>query len=500
MLNGEGALEEIFKLPEEDIKAGLQCHEPRPIMKRQRERIIQPRINLAKPAGYLLLDDVNHGRNMEGVKEGEIKKLLVLETLPMPVHYTGGMEPISYGGTFTLERILGTVPIEPDGSAYFEVPAMRSIFFVALDENDISVKRMQSFTSVQPGEMTSCIGCHEHRTETPKYLGNRMMAIRHAPAKIQPISDVPDVLDFPRDIQPILDRHCNNCHDYDNHKGGRVVLSGDRGPMFSHSYFTFTARSQVADGRNKPVSNYRPRALGSSASPLMNKLDERHYGVKLAPLERKTIRLWIDSGAAYPGTYAALGTGMIGHYTENQLERADVEWPSTKASMAALKRRCGDCHVNHLALPMSASHEHVRPPWELMEPDDPRRRISRHLLYNLTRPEKSMLLLAPLATDAGGWGLCRKPGTTEPAVFITTSEPDYQVVLLAITEAKKHLDSIKRFDMPGFKPRIDWVREMKRYSILPADVTCDKPIDVYATEKAYWESLWYAPPLNTASN
>jgi hypothetical protein len=70
---------------------------------------------------------------MEGVKRGEIKKLLVLETLPAPIHYSGGMEPISQGGTFILERIVGTVPVEADGSAYMEVPAMRSLFFVALD-------------------------------------------------------------------------------------------------------------------------------------------------------------------------------------------------------------------------------------------------------------------------------------------------------------------------------------------------------------------------------
>src|ERR1041385_3997977 len=103
---------------------------------------------------------------MDGVKRGEIKKLLVLETLPMPVHYTGGMEPISYGGTFTLERIGGTVPVEADGSDYFALAAVGSFFFVALDENDMSVKRMQSFTTVQPGEQQSCVGCHEHRSES----------------------------------------------------------------------------------------------------------------------------------------------------------------------------------------------------------------------------------------------------------------------------------------------------------------------------------------------
>ena len=105
----------------------------------------------SRQSGRLLLADVYHGRNMAGVRPGDIKKLLVLETLPKPINFTGGMEPLSYGGTFTLERVLGTVPVEPDGSAYFEAPALRSLFFVALDENDLSVKRMQSFTDRDAG-------------------------------------------------------------------------------------------------------------------------------------------------------------------------------------------------------------------------------------------------------------------------------------------------------------------------------------------------------------
>jgi len=167
LLDANGAQQEIFKLPADDVKAGLLLHEPRPLQARQREPTIPDRTNLAATTGRLLLQDVNEGRNMAGVKRGEIKKLLVLEALPMPIHYTGGMDPISYGGTFTLERVVGTVPVEPDGSAYFEVPALRSFILVALDENELSVKRMQSFLTVQPGESASCLGCHEQRTKSP---------------------------------------------------------------------------------------------------------------------------------------------------------------------------------------------------------------------------------------------------------------------------------------------------------------------------------------------
>jgi len=167
LMNGRGMTQAIYSLPEADRRAGLQVHEPRPLLARPRERVIPPRVSPGSDTGRLILVNVNVGRNMRGVRPGEIRRLLVLETLPKPINFTGGMEPLSYGGTFTLERILGTVPVEPDGSAYFEVPALRSLFFVALDENDLSVRRMQSFVTVQPGETTSCVGCHESRAATP---------------------------------------------------------------------------------------------------------------------------------------------------------------------------------------------------------------------------------------------------------------------------------------------------------------------------------------------
>ena len=185
---------------------GLQCHEPRPIAARPREAVISPQSRPGAESGRILVVDVHRGRNMSGVKRGEIKKLLVLETLPKPINFSGGMEPLSYGGTFTLERILGTLPVEPDGSVYAEVPALRSLFFVALDENNLSVKRMQSFMTVMPGETTTCIGCHELRTQAPPLQPRGFAAVRRPPSKIEPLRDMPDVLDFPRDIQPILTR------------------------------------------------------------------------------------------------------------------------------------------------------------------------------------------------------------------------------------------------------------------------------------------------------
>jgi len=134
LVDGEGRALVILKLSAEERAARLECHEPRPIISREREPMIQNRVRPGESVGRMVLANVQDGRNMKGIQPGEIRRLLVLETLPMPIHYTGGMEPISYGGTFTLERILGTVPVEADGSAYFEVPAMRSVFFGSVAE------------------------------------------------------------------------------------------------------------------------------------------------------------------------------------------------------------------------------------------------------------------------------------------------------------------------------------------------------------------------------
>jgi hypothetical protein len=92
--------------------------------------------------------------------------------------------------------------------------------------------------------------------------------------------------------------------------------------------------------------------------------------------------------------------------------------------------------------------------------------------------------LAPLAKTAGGLELCSEP------VFKGTDDSDYRTILTAIRDTQAKLDQIKRFDMPGFRPRPEYVTRMQRYGILPADLADDAPIDVYATDRAYWDALW----------
>jgi hypothetical protein len=488
LMDGQGQTQELYRLPSELAKAGVQCHEPRPLVARHREPVIPVRASAEQPAGRLILSDVRVGRRTEGVRPGEIKKLLVLETLPKPFNESGKMPPMSFGGTYTLERVLGTVPVEADGSAYLELPALRSLFFVALDEHDNAVKRMMSFLTVQPGETTSCVGCHEQRTGTPR--GDRrtpLLALRRGPSQIAPLAGIPDVFDYVRDIQPILDQHCVRCHS-DSRRDGGLNLSGDRGPIYSHSYYALTALGHVSDGRDRLVTNLPPRAIGTSASPLMEKLDSRHYQVQLSPHERDMIRYWIESAAAYPGTYAAMGTGMIGGYPKSQLDTSDRQWPTSIVAAEAIRRRCLSCHEKLKPVPQYLSDD-LGLVLSNPEPQDVRMRWSRHLMFNLSRPERSLILLAPLAKEAGGYGRC---GAAAP-IFADTRDRDYQKILALCREGQAHLDRIKRFDMPGFRPPAMYVREMQRFGILAPDLGANAVIDVYATDQKYWRSLWWRP-------
>ena len=488
VMDGEGNTDVLY-----DNKCEGAIHEPRPVMPRKRERVIPCRTDRDQPVGELILMDVYAGRNMEGVRRGDIKKLLILEVLPKPVNFSGGPDLLTWLGTFTLERVMGTVPVEADGSAYFEVPANRSIFFVALDQDDLSVKRMQSFLSVVPGERLSCAGCHEERAGTPVNPGRgAVLATQRPPSAIERFEGFPDVIDFNRDIQPVLDRNCVECHDF-NKREGHLALVGDLGPAFSHSYYALYAKLQVADGRNG-LGNQPPRSLGSSASALMTKIDGSHHDVELSTRDWRMVWLWLESSATYAGTYAAL---------RNAEDRALAKPGAVFGSQGAvLKRRCGECHAignpsgeTGMALPFNPDPEErrrvVNRPTTNHErfvlPNDPLARFSAHILLNLSRPEMSPLLLGPLAREAGGLGSCC-------GVFQNKEDPDYQSMLAAIEACKAGADAKPRYATPGFRPNRQYIREMKAYGILPASFNADTgPIDPFKTDQAYWKSLWYHP-------
>jgi hypothetical protein len=124
------------------------------------------------------------------------------------------------------------------------------------------------------------------------------------------------------------------------------------------------------------------------------------------------------------------------------------------------------------------------------------------LVFNLSRPELSLMLLAPLDTEAGGYHLCRKPGAEANAtpVFKDTTDAGYRAILAMITAGKERLEIIGRFDMAGYRPPAPYLREMLRYGILEAPPAPGEPVDAYALDRAYWRSFDVGPAADDGVN
>lgn len=213
-------------------------------------------------------------------------------------------------------QVLGTVPVEIDGSAYFKAPAGIALAFQSLDEFGQSVQFMRSITYLQADENISCIGCHEHRMSAPpnRPIG---MAIKRAPSAIKPGPKGSKPFSYPLLVQPVLDKHCVKCHGGEMNEAGVILTGevpesedGDRSP-FSHSYLALAPLVKYAQwpvmDENFRLSNSEPITqpdfFGSRSSPLFKMLREGHEGVKLNDQEFERLTTWADNNVLFYGTF-----------------------------------------------------------------------------------------------------------------------------------------------------------------------------------------------------
>lgn len=157
--------------------------------------------------GRFLLTDVYQG--LQTVKRGDIKALRVV-AIPPKTHPTMDYPNLGLTKDDPGKLLLGTVPVESDGSAYFRVPAGVIVFFQALDERGLAVQTMRSAAHVQPGQTLSCAGCHEHRSTAP--VSRPALAAAREPSRLLPGPEGAWPLRFDQLIQPMLDRDCVRCH------------------------------------------------------------------------------------------------------------------------------------------------------------------------------------------------------------------------------------------------------------------------------------------------
>ncbi len=263
-------------------------------------------------------------RGLDGVEPGTVKYLRVMEQIAKPwaaeidplrgqdrsADGFGGHLAVSHNAHIWIAVLRGIVPVEPDGSACLEVPAGKNLFLQALDEDFMQVQRMRTFVNLEPGETRSCIGCHEHRTEAP--LSRSVAALTRPAAQLgpQPGEVAPRPLDYTTDVQPILDRHCVECHNGNDPKAA-PDLRGEMTTIFNRSYENLMQAGWVdtirewngADHAMNHAEAVPPCAHGSHRSRLVQLLRDGHYDRQLSGEEWIKLVTWIDCGAPYYGSY-----------------------------------------------------------------------------------------------------------------------------------------------------------------------------------------------------
>jgi hypothetical protein len=200
-----------------------------------------------------------------------------------------------------VRHVLGTVPVEKDGSAYFRVPANCEIFFQALDAKGMAVQSMRSATQLHTGERLLCGGCHDQHREVPNLTGPLPIALQRPPSELKPDVDGSNPFSYPRLVQPVLDRHCVSCHSKDN--GDPPNL--EREPYHRNWYASYN--NLVEDyGFYDYGDSHRttPGQFGAYASKLYPLLRDGHYDVKLSEEEMHRITLWLDCASLFYGVYA----------------------------------------------------------------------------------------------------------------------------------------------------------------------------------------------------
>jgi hypothetical protein len=295
-----------------------------------------------------------------------------------------------------------------------------------------------------------------------------------------------------RNVQPIWDKHCVSCHSAEKPEG-RVVLTGDFNEWFTQSYYDLFAHEQVSDVRVwGEDGNNPPYGFGTGASPLMKKIDGSHYDVQLTRQEHDLVRLWIESSAVFAGTYA------VHHRLENAVAQPVDTIRLTLGNPVGpvVEKRCLTCHgsLANLGRRVTKEDEPAEHGWSNTRKPNEMHNFPVYCwnLYNLSYPDKSMILLAPLAKQAGGYGWCKAKNGQPATVFRDAEDPDYQSILQAIRAAKTRQLKTKRYGMPGFRPNEHYVRWMKRFGILPEEFNpAEDTIDLYEVDQAYWRSLWY---------
>lgn len=270
---------------------------PTPLRPRERPPVVPEVFDAVRDDAWatVLLQNVQSG---DPPLSDRVRSLRIIQVLPKS---TPGIDrpPVGVPSGAPGKQVLGTVPVEEDGSAWFRVPARTPVCFQALDERGQAIQVMRSLIYMQPGETISCAGCHEPRTSTPAV--RRMAALKKEPSTIKPGPDGSKPFSYPILVQPVLDRACVGCHSGEK-PGGGVRLTGEPDGHYTVSYNALARRVPYSDqGSLQAVS--QPNQYGARGSGLMRMLWEGHHGVELTGAELERLITWMDTNVLFYGTF-----------------------------------------------------------------------------------------------------------------------------------------------------------------------------------------------------
>ena len=280
---------------------GFAMLEPIPLRKTPTPPVIPDKVKLDEKIATVSIQDIYAGRGLPGVPRGTVKSLRVYQYeysyRNMGGHYCVGME-----GPWDVRRLLGTVPVHPDGSSYFEIPANTPVSLQPLDAEGKALQLKRSWMVGMPGERVSCVGCHDNQNSGG--VASRLTAAaQQAPAKLKPWYGPTRGFSFIREVQPVLDKYCVGCHDGKQADRPRFDDTGGHFPKSYSELHPFVRR-------NGPEGDYHtliPLEFHADTSDLVQMLQKGHHNVKLDAEAWDRLITWIDLNVPALGTWKEVG-------------------------------------------------------------------------------------------------------------------------------------------------------------------------------------------------
>ncbi|WP_286155745.1 SUMF1/EgtB/PvdO family nonheme iron enzyme [Parabacteroides goldsteinii] len=279
---------------------------------------IPDRVKLNEKEATIFIQDIYEGEGLRGIPR-TVKELRLhaYEYAYVKTRSDHNWHGIQSG--WDIKRLLGTVPVEEDGSAIFKVPANTPISIQPIDKDGVAVQWMRSWVTGQPGEVVSCIGCHEDQNQIP--IPKRVMASQKAAVPLKAPEGGVRSFTFDLEIQPILDRACIACH---NGEGKAFDLRGGKKDKLGYgtSYLNIHPYVHRQGGEGDMVV-LQPYEYHPNTSELVRILKKGHHNVKLTDAEWLKLYNWIDYNAPDKGYFDAnvLGKEIIPYQGFDQIER-----------------------------------------------------------------------------------------------------------------------------------------------------------------------------------